>query len=446
MAGEFYLSGLGENTFDYRSYLESYRNLRSIPIRMMEVQLQQIQQKSAAISAIKEKVDALSSPAESLTLSSTYQNKTATLSDSDIASVSVTSDAVNGTYSLNVISTARANKFKVGTVNTITDINQDITKNGSLEINYLKDNSSHTLTINYHNKSLSEIVDEINQSDDIQASIINLGTSSSPDYQLVITSKNTGTQNRITGINDTLNPGNDSDGIFSEDANKTKETVSATDASIESDGIAFSSQTNTFRNIISGVSITVEKDGSTSITIQNDYSSIENYVKSILSGYNDLKNTISQATSRNQPLEGESSLNSIARGVFNIISTYLGRYGVVDTQGTVENSTGLLQLNETNFEEFLQRDDAQSILQSLGNAIENYVSTYSDSLNTTTQRYSQQITKTQERISLMTERLNQEIENLRLRFAKLNTYLSEMQSLQTRIQGFAQGLNSFNQD
>ena len=46
----------------------------------------------------------------------------------------------------------------------------------------------------------------------------------------------------------------------------------------------------------------------------------------------------------------------------------------------------------------------------------------------------------------MTERLNQEIENLRLRFAKLNTYLSEMQSLQTRIQGFAQGLNSFNQD
>ncbi|MDQ7055147.1 MAG: hypothetical protein Q9M89_01015 [Persephonella sp.] len=50
-------------------------------------------------------------------------------------------------------------------------------------------------------------MDEINQSEDLQASIVNMGSSSSPDYQLIVMSKNTGVDNRITGIDDTSNPG-----------------------------------------------------------------------------------------------------------------------------------------------------------------------------------------------------------------------------------------------
>ncbi|WP_456383099.1 flagellar filament capping protein FliD [Persephonella sp.] len=440
MAGEFYISGLTQNSFDYQGYLDKYKELKYIPVNLMAQQVEQINQEREALSAIKGKLDDLFTPALNLTLDTTYDTKTATLSNSDVADVTVTSDAVNASYSLTVNSLATANKFKIGTINTITDVDQTITTSGSLNITYLKDGVTQTLSIDYTNKSLRQIMDEINQSENIQASIINVGTADAPDYQLIITSKNTGTDNRITGIDDTANPGDDSAGIFSEDATKTYETVAAQNAEIQIDGITFTSQTNEFSNVITGLTINVKELGSTQITVTNDYSDIKQNIETLLEGYNNLKEIIRVATSKGQPLQGEASLNTIATGVFNIISSYLGKYGLTDVLGDAENTRGLLTLNEEAFNTFMERPDAKDILKSLGDALENYVGTYSDSLTLTDQRYQEKANNLEERIRTMTESIDREIESMRIRFAQLNTYLAEMQALQTRIENFAAGL------
>lgn len=441
MAGEFSITNVTGQGFDYQSYLEKYKELKLIPVNLMNQQIEDIKKKKEALNAIYDKLSALMSPSLDLTLETTYETKKASFSNPDVASATVSEDAVDGTYSITVNALATANKWKVGTVAPVTDIDQKFTQSGSLTINYLKDGSATSLVIDYNNKSLRQIMEEINQSEDLEATIINLGSSSSPDYQLIIKSKNTGTDNAITGIDDSLNPGDDTAGIFSEDSTKTYETVAAQNAEVVIDGVTFSNSSNTLSGVINGVTLTLKDTGTTELTISDDYSAVKGKIEDILNGYNQLKTIIRLATGKGQPLQGEASLNSIATSIFGIISSYLGKYGLLDTEGDVETTKGLLKLKEDAFNDFIKRDDAKSVLQDLGRALENYLNAYSDSLYITDQKYSEWISSIEERIQSMTESINREIENMRIRFARLNTYLAEMQSLQLRIENFAKGLS-----
>ncbi len=440
MAGEFYISGISGTGFDYQSYLAKYQELKMISVNMLQADQTRLMAKQQALSSIREKLDAFTDPLSSLLLDSTFDTKKAVLSNSDVASVSVTNDALETSYSLQVNQLAQANTFKIGTVNTITDINSQITTSGTLTINYLKDGSASSLNIDYTNKSLKEIMDQINQSSDLQASIINLGTSSSPDYQLIVTSKNSGLDNRITGIDDSVNPGDDSAGVFSEDTAKTFETVAAQDAQIVLNGISFSSSTNTFEDIITGVSITVKDTGTTTISIERDNSQIRNKLESIVNAYNELLDTVNSATGKGKPLAGEGSLNTMVSSIFRIISDGLGKYGLLDTVGDAETTKGYLKINEDALNDFLNRSDAKDIIQKFSDTLDSYISTYSDNLSRMNQRYDNNIRDLSERMEFLTDRINKEIEVMRLRFARLEVYLSEMQSLQLRIQNFASGL------
>lgn len=394
---------------------------------MMQSQIDKLKKQQEALSAISSKFSSLLTPALNLTLDSTYETKKAVLSDSNVASVSVDSSAVNASYSLEVLQLAQAEKDRVS-LNGISDLNTPLSS-GTFTINYRKDGNAQTLSIDYTGKTLRELVDEINKSNDIQASIINTGTSSSPNYELIITSKNTGTNNDITSI---------TGGIVS----SVSQIQAAQDAQIRIDGIAFTSQSNTFSNVITGVTITAKETTTSPVNleIKDDYSNVKDNIKSIIENYNKLKDVIKIATSKGQPLQGEASLNTIASGALRIITSYLGKYGLIDTIGDAETTRGSLKLNESALNEFLKRDDAKQILQNLGRDLENYVNSYSDSLTLTNQKYTERMNYISKRIEYMTERINKEIESMRKRFAKLNMYLADMQSIQLRIQNFAKGL------
>ncbi|WP_029520956.1 flagellar filament capping protein FliD [Persephonella sp. IF05-L8] len=443
MAGEFYISGISGTGFDYQSYLAKYQELKMIPVNMLQADQTKLLAKQQALSAIKDKIEAFKDPIYSLSLNSTYETKKAVFSNPEVATATVTEDALETSYTLEVKQLAQANSFKVGTVNTITDTNAQITTSGALTINYLKDGVSTTFTVDYTNKTLNEIMNEINQSEDLQASIINLGSSSSPDYQLIITSKNTGLDNRILSIDDTSNPGDDTAGVFSEDTTKTFETIAAQDAEIVLNGITFTSSDNTFEDLITGVSLTVNDIGTTTLTIEKDNSQIEKALESIVNAYNELLDTVNAATDKDQPLAGEGSLNTMVSSIFRIISDGLGKYGLLDTvSDDAETTKGHIKINEEELNNFLDRSDAKDILQKFADTLENYINTYSDNVARMNQRYDDSIQDIDERIKSLTERVNKEIEMMRLKFARLEVYLSEMQSLQLRIQNFAAGLQT----
>jgi flagellar hook-associated protein 2 len=400
--------------------------------------------KQQAISNIHEKLNAFKSYLEVLSNDATYETLTANVSDSDVISVTVENGAVEASYDVEVLQVAEGNTFKVGTVSTITDIDQSISQSGTLTVNYLKDGSSTSFSVDYGGKTLRQVMDDINSSGDLKASIVNLGTASSPDYQLIISPVETGLDNRITGIDDSLNPGDDSAGVFSEDSSKTYETASAQDAKIKIDGIEFQNSSNVFEDVIYGVTITANKSGTSELEIVKDNSTVQSNIESIVSAYNDLLDTVSSATGTQGALSGESSLNTMVSTIFGIIADNLGRYGFIDTEGTAETTQGHLIIKDEAFETFMEREDAKDIVKNFASSLSSYIETYDTNLENQEQRYSEQISDISERISSLTNMIDKEIERMRLKFAQLETYLSQMQSIQARIQNFIQGLSSSN--
>ena len=432
MAGEFYLSGLSGG-FDWQSFLIQYQQLKSVKIQELQYQESVILNKKKAVEQIAEKLRDFLDAISVLKSGITYITKKADLTNPDVADVSVTTDAIEGQYSLIVNQLAQASTYKIGTVNPITDINNEMTTSGSLNIDYLKDGSSQTLSIDYTNKSLKQIMDEINASGDLKAAIINIGTSSSPDYQLVITSAKTGTDNRITGIDDTANPGDDSDGVFSEDSSKTYETVAAQDAQITVNGVDFTSSTNQFNNIITGVNITAKKVGSTDINIHLDKDLIEKNVRKIVDAYNSLLDTVKSLTGKDKPLSGESSFLSMVARISGIIIGDLAKYGFIKS-GVTEH--GKLSFDSTKFEEFMQNNDFQSILQDFANDLDTYINMFVDTTKTMKKNYDREISYIEDKIDFVSERIKQEVERLRKQFVQLDIYMSQMNELSAKIAGF----------
>ena len=438
MAGEISISGLANTGFDYQAVLQKYQELKSISIQKLQYDQQTLQSKKNAISQIKDKLNAFVDAINALKDTTTYQTKVANLSNPDIADITVGTDAHETNYSLTVNSLAKASSYKIGTISTITDYNATISSTGSLTINYLKDGTATSFTVDYTGKSLKNIMDTINSSGDLQASIINLGTSSSPDYQLIVSSKNTGTANAITGIDDTSNPGDDSAGVFSEQATNTYETVAAQDAQITLNGINFTSSTNTFSNVITGITINVKSTGSSNLEITKDTSKVQGYVEDILNKYNDLMDTVENLTKQGQPLSGDSTFIRMASKFANLILDNLAQYGFIESGANGKN--GRFSLNKTEFDNFMNRSDAPTILQNFANNFDAYLNNYIDTTSSISKNYDRQIDYVNKRIDFISQRINKEIEIMKQQFIKLETYMAEMQDVRARIAGFSKNL------
>lgn len=442
MAGEMYLTGLSDTGFDYNAYLDKLTELKSIPIQNLQAKQTAVVAKQTAIVGIKSTLSSLLSPLQKLEDSSIYNRLKATLSSSDVADVQIDSaKAQSGHYNLEVVQLARENSYILSPAQQVTDTTTPLGDSGTLSIEYKKDGQSQSLQIDYSGKSLNDIVTEINKSDDLKATIVNTGTSSAPEYKLMITSKHTGLANAITGFSDS--DGDDAKG-FNLSSDVTYETMSAQDAQIKLNGMLFTNATNEFKDILSGVSVTAKKMGSSSLDIEDDFSDIKNALNKILFAYNDLKSTIGKETSKKGALSGEMSLHSITRTIFDKISS-LAKYGFIESPGDGQTATGRLQLDTKKLVEFLKNNkDASKILIDFARDTEKYVSNYSDNLSITNNRYTEQLDRLQEDIQNKTERLQKEIEALRIRYAKVNLYLSKLKETQTTIQNYARSFASQN--
>ncbi len=431
MAGEFYLSNL-VGDFDYQTYLDKLREVKMIPVQQIRQQEQVVFQKLNTLSQIHAKLKSFLDIASGLTSDSTYEVMRASSSNIDVATVSVTGNPVETTYSISVSQLAERSVYEVkASSGTISDPDAVISGGGTLTINYKVLGEAKKLDIDYSGKSLRDIADEINSSGDLKASIINTGTSSSPNYELLVSSVETGVENEITSITD-------SGTYFT-----SSEKIAAQDASLTIDGVTATSSTNTFDSLVDGLTITVKSIGDTEIRITKDYSSVKSKVDSLLKTYNELHDLISSATSKGQPLQGEYSVHTIERSIFNSITNTLGKLGIIDVEGDAETTKGHLTLNGTAFDSLAASDfdHLRETLKSLGDNLEDYVNSYDVSFSSTENRYRDVISSMEERAKFIEDLINKELESMRLQFARLETYLSEMKSLQLRIENFVKSLS-----
>lgn len=346
--------------------------LQSDELRKTVIQnkIDKINTKSQAWTDISTRLSNLTSKLDALQDEATYQTKKVASSDDTIATISGTSDSLEGSYDLVVKQLATASKLTGGVVSKSDGTTKISTKDalgysGKLTItNGATDGSDKALTVEIDVKatdSLKDIANAINNAKDpsdstgtkgagLKATIVN--------NQLVVTSEEMGDRTLTIGgdLKDSLGFAN-------------SQTTRGQNAKFTLDGIEMERNTNTPTDVVDGVTFTLKKaDPTKTITLglTNDTDKELSAVKDFVSQYNSVMSFLSEKMDVGDPSKSDNTTGALA-GDSTLISlqsklqsTVLGGKSVngvsASTLGLSVDRNGTLSLDETKFKAQLARN------------------------------------------------------------------------------------------
>lgn len=346
--------------------------LQSDELRKTVIQnkIDKINTKSQAWTDISTRLSNLTSKLEVLQDEATYQTKKVTSSDDTIATISGTSDSMEGSYDLVVKQLATASKLTGGVVSKSDGTTKISTKDalgysGKLTItNGATDGSDKALTVEIDVKatdSLKDIANAINNAKDpsdstgtksagLKATIVN--------NQLVVSSEEMGDRTLTIGgdLKDSLGFAN-------------SQTTRGQSAKFTLDGIEMERNSNSPTDVVDGVTLNFKKaDATKTITLglTNDTDKELSAVKDFVSQYNSVMSFLSEKMDVGDPsksdnktgaLAGDSTLISLQS---KLQSTVLGGKSVngvsASTLGLSVDRNGTLSLDETKFKAQLAKN------------------------------------------------------------------------------------------
>ncbi len=410
--------GIGSG-LDVNSIVSQLMAVESRPLTTLASKEAKQQAQLSAFGSLKGSLSSFQSSVATLADPANFSAITANLADTSLATVTGSSKAAAGSYSMEIQSLAQSQKIKSGNyADTTTTIGS-----GSLTIQFGTYNggtftlnpskAAESITIAAGQSSLEGVRDAINEANGgISASIVNDGDGD----RLVISSNDTGLNNalKITVIDDDLN-NTDNAGLsqlafdLSTDgtANLT-ETVVASNATLIIDGITVNKSSNTVSDAIEGVTLNLLKadiGNPTTLTIARDTASVQASIQSFVSAFNDLDNTIINLTKydaenqRASVLTGDSTLRSIQsqlRGVFNApLLTAGGGLSTLSEIGLTFQADGSLSLDSSKLSDVINdtTKDISTLFTSIGKPSDSLVSFVSASSETQDGSYSLNISQ-----------------------------------------------------
>ena len=308
---------------------------------------------STALTDFQSAIDALNSDTDGpLTFSATSNN--------DSTTVSANSEAQAGTYSFYVSSLAQ------GQQSTFQMTDNTYYATGTLDLT-MADGSNMEIELSTADSDgdgyidATGLVDAINSSDDnpgVSAALVKTDGQTT----IMLTSDTTGAQ---SGFTVTVNNTGTSTVITTPDTAETRPT----DAVINlggKDGPAITSSSNTFDDVIPGVTMTFTEvsdpdDASdvTTITVAEDSSASQAKVQTFVDAYNTLVDTVDSLTSKggdgSNPgvFAGDAGLNSLTNQLDDIAHSYYDGVSIVD-YGISLDSDGHLEIDSDKFNEAME--------------------------------------------------------------------------------------------
>ncbi len=341
---------LGGVNLDVQGLVSQLMQVESVPLQKLQAKESQFQSQLSAFGRLKSALSSFQTSMgklSSLDKFETYKVSTSEVETDKSFTASVDSDAVSGSFSIEVLNLARANKF--GSTAAFADTSSPVSASANLDIS----DGTNALSVDINGKSLAEIRDAINSA----ASADNVGVSASiiaegPDaYQLVLTSSQTGVANQIS-VSST------GDAVTQLDLS---EKQTALDAHVVIDNAyTISSASNSIDNAISGVSLDLLKQSSApaELKIEKDVDGVKESIGNFVSAYNTLQSTINSL--KENGLEGDSSLNSILssiRNEFNSSAGLTGSFNFLSEVGITSNAkTGELELDSSKLDKAIAQD------------------------------------------------------------------------------------------
>jgi len=202
--------------------------------------------------------------------------------------------------------------------------------------------------------TLSDLVGLIEKKSDgkINASILNTG--GDEPFELILTSKETGTANNIT-----MSSTGDALSNLS-----MSEVQNAQDASFTYNGIQITRGINNIDDLITGISVTLKETGKSKISIEQDNEAISQKVQDFVDKYNEVIDQIKSATTYDPDtktagaLQGLSEINALKNGIQEVVETVSVGGKTLQDAGIEIDRYGKMSFDKEKFTTLLNDDPA----------------------------------------------------------------------------------------
>lgn len=427
---------------------------RQTRITPLENKISEAEDETSAMEKLKDKfLDLKELLGKYTTLQGGAVKKQAASSDETVISATATNAANLGKYEITTTSLAQQGVFTFGKTYSATSdkINASLTTTETITLTVGTGASAKTLDINIDNTtSLSDIYSQINDANiGCEAVYVNIGTSTNPQYTIMISSLSTGTTKGSLNVTTSS-----SDATISEIVNNGQKKEAA-DAVFSVAGLAsnISRETNAISDLIPGVTFNLVSVGTTTISVENDMETTEANVQEIFDAINDIISFTTENDKIERKEDGEDVENVFAalsktrvdnmavQSIKDAISacqvptgTYVRIFA--DMGITTNAKEGTFDIDIDKFEEVFAKEpnsvnelitEFADNLSLTGGTIDQYTR-YNGMFDMVINSNNNQITDWNDRISRYEAMLDAEEQALRSRYANFETLMSKLQT------------------
>ncbi len=433
MAGELYISNLA-GTFDYKNVLDMYYQAQMQPVLYLQNQEDSINNKISAINGFEEKIENLYDKFNALISTNLLNEKQVSVSDESILTASVVNPdkAVTGSIDVTVNQLAKNDVWL--SLGGVSDLNTSVaTESGTIQISYAGD---VVTTIDYDTDTsdstkpttLKEIADAINDAQDkVKASIIFDGN----QYRLILSGADTGADNVIS-VKET-GGGNLLDKLQLGDSYSDSHVQTAQDAEITVYKTTITSSSNTFKDAISGVELTVKESGTANVSISQDYSKFKSTLEDFISAYNDIVDFVQTESGKDGRLSGNSTLQMIRSSILSRLQP-LFNANLLE----VDKDTGHLSLKEDVLDSILTSDPSKvnDIISDLKSELYDYLVLLKEPtgpIGSMEKSLENQKETLDEQIEEMKKLVNDQIESFRQQLIQVQLLQEQMAEIRAKL-------------
>jgi flagellar hook-associated protein 2 len=439
MAGVITVGGLATG-LDTNDIIDKLVAIERRPLTLLERQVSDTKATKRSIGSVGTALSALRAAAAKLDSVDGVLTRTATSSDDSVLRVAAGSGAARGTTILNVAQLARG-AVATATVGVSASTSTIAAGAGSFQFQ-VGSGAVQSVAVD-GTTTLQQLAEKINDlKAGVTATAINLGTSASPDYRLQIASKATGSDQTIAIVRD-------------DTSLALQSTQAGLNAEFTVGGFSdtFSRSTNSFSDVLPGVTISLRDQGSATITVDDDPDAILGQVKGLVNAFNAVVNFVNDESSVEQEKQGDdvavgslatdTSVQRLISRIHDVFSRSLTgattKYVNLSSLGLATQKDGTIALDEAKFRAALA-DDATAVAEIFaGNGtaagVANDLTDLVDGatgvggvLPARTSALDDQLSALQDQIDIVQHRVDSFEKDLRLQFAALESLVSGLQS------------------
>jgi len=375
-------SGIGSG-LDVASIIKQLMDVEMQPLTALNTKETGYQSKLTTYGTLKSAVASVQTAARALKSSTLYSSMSATSSDSTVFSASANTAAQAATYSVQVVDRAQTHAISSQGFASITDAVDSDAGKIKIELGtfsagvFTSDEDKTPTTIDIAaSSSLEEIRDAINDANaGVRANLVYVGGDTLEPYKLTLTSDDTGAKNSIkltvldasdvvqndnTGLAQLSFDPEVDQGAFPDGANQFDVNTVAQDAHLKIDGLDVYRTTNSISDAITGVTLSLAAQGTTTLTVAKDSASAKSAMNTFVTAYNDVSKQLRDAMTYNAStkqasiLTGDSGARSLQTALREMIgysrSSAGSSYSTFSDLGVALQRDGSLVFDSSKFD------------------------------------------------------------------------------------------------